>query len=169
MNANVRWAESLAEMERLTHRKWTGDAWVFATEAAGKSGLWVKPNISIGGLGEFDDGGFVHEGLHLLLKEEWARDPRIQEFMAKQNFQDPFWRGNWKGKYEQALVACLDIWIRGLHRRFPEDKVAPNYLAGVRAGDLAGVAWPLVKAHAADPKRSLEDLMYDMIVRSMQP
>ena len=165
MSGNVRWAEALAAMERTTGRKWSGDAWVFAAEGAGKSGLWVKPNISVGGIGETDDGGFVHEGLHLMLKEEWARDSRIQAFMAQRDFRDPFWGSNWKGKYEQALVACLDIWIRGFHKKYPEAKVVPAYLEGVRAGDLARVAWPLVKAHAEDPSRSVEDLMLDMIQR----
>ena len=166
MTANVHWAEAMAHMERVTGRKWTGDAWVFATEGVGKSAVWVKPNISVGGVGEWDDGGFVHEGLHLMLKEEWARDARIQALMAKRGFRDPYWGSNWPGKYEQALVACLDIWIRGFHKRYPEAKVVPNYLEGVRAGDLAQVAWPLVKTHAETPSRSIEDLMFELIGRA---
>jgi hypothetical protein len=164
MTSNVRWGEALSAMERVTGRKWTGDAWVFATEGVGKSALWVKPNISVGGLGEFDDGGFVHEGLHLMLKEEWACDPRIQTLMAGRKFSDSFWGANWKAKYEQALVACLDIWIRGFHKKYPEAKVAQNYLEGVRVGDLAPVAWPLVKAHAENPSRPIEDLMLDIMI-----
>jgi hypothetical protein len=166
MNDNVRWPESLAQMEKLTGRQWKGSMFVFAAEGAGKSGLWVKPNICIGGLDETSDGGFVHEGLHLLLGEEWARAPRIQRFMASRNFNDPFWKSNWAGKYEQALVASLDIYIRGFHRKYPENQVVPNYLSGVRVGDIADVAWPLVKAHAGHPTGTIEDLMFEMIQRA---
>jgi hypothetical protein len=169
MNDEVRWAESLAQMERLTRRQWKGSAFVFATEGAGRSALWVKPNICIGGLGEASDAGFVHEGLHLLLGEEWATAPRIQAFMASRDFNDRFWKSNWAGKYEQALVASLDIYIRGLHRKYPEGKVVPNYLSGVRVGDIADIAWPLVKDYADHPAGTIEDLMLEMIQRGEGP
>jgi hypothetical protein len=164
MSANVDWAGSLAKMQKLTGREWRGDMYVFPAEGTGKSALTAGANICLGPLDRNGDAGFVHEGLHLLLREEWAQAPRIQEYMAGRTFSDPFWK-RWPAKYEQALVASLDILIRGLHVKYAEDKVVRNYLEGVRAGDLIEVAWPLVKKHAADP-RPIEDLMLDLITRA---
>jgi hypothetical protein len=167
MSENVDWAGALAKMQELTGREWKGDMYVFATEGTGKSALTAGANICVGPLDRDGDAGFVHEGLHLLLREEWAQAPRIQAFMAGRTFSDPFWK-RWPAKYEQALVASLDILIRGLHVKYGprgEDKVVRNYLEGVRAGDLIGIVWPLVKKHAAEPG-SLEDLMLAILTQA---
>jgi len=168
MNDEVHWAEALALMERLTGRAWKNDVYVFATEGTGKSALWVKPNICIGAAGKDSDAGFVHEGLHLLLLEEWAKAPQIREYMAAHPFHDPVWKENWAGKYEQALVVALDIHIRGLNRRYPEDQVVPAYFEGTGVKDLTNIAWPLVKEYVANPDGQIEKLMLLMIRQSME-
>ncbi len=168
MNEEVHWAEALELMEKLTGRAWKNDVYVFATEGTGKSALWVKPNICIGAAGKDSDAGFVHEGLHLLLLEEWAKSPQIREYMAAHPLRDPFWKENWAGKYEQALVVALDIHIRGLNRRYPEDKVVPAYFEGTGVKDLTNTVWPLVKAYVANPDGNIEKLMFLMIRQSVE-
>jgi hypothetical protein len=128
MNEEVHWAEALALMEKLTGRAWKNDVYVFATEGTGKSALWVKPNICIGAAGKDSDAGFVHEGLHLLLLEEWARAPQIREYRAAHPFHDPIWQENWAGKYEQALVVALDIHIRASTCVIRKKRLCPRIL-----------------------------------------
>jgi len=162
------WARSLELMQKYTGRSWSGTMYVVVAEGTGMSALTAGSRICVGSLGENRDAGFVHEGLHLLLKEEWAKSPPIREFMAQREFNDPFWKKNWPGKYEQAVVASLDILIRGMNLKYPESKVVRNYLSGVQVGDIADVVWPLVKQHVTAPQASFEDLMV-RVVRAAEP
>jgi hypothetical protein len=167
MAEKVAWAPSLEKMQQLTGRSWQGEMYVFTVEGTGKSAITAGTNICMGELGEESDAGFVHEGLHLLLREEWAKSPAIATFMENRPFSDPFWK-SWIKKYEQAVVVCLDIYIRDLYRLFPgrEKRVVHNYMEGTRVGDLEDIAWPLVKAYADGPQGTFEDLMLRIITQA---
>jgi hypothetical protein len=170
MNQNMRWAATLARMEELTGQTWNGTMYVFAVEPTAKSALTAGRNVCIGTVSADGDAGFVHEGLHLLLREEWAKSSRIRQFMAIRNFQDAFWGTHWERKYEQALVGCLDIIIRDLSRHYntPAARIAKNYLEGVRVGDIADISWGLVSEYAKTQNGSLDDLMWELVTHAEQ-
>jgi hypothetical protein len=163
----IGWSEALAKMQLYTGRKWKGEMYIVAAEGAGKSAFTAGRNISVGAPGPNNDAGFVHEGLHLILREEWALDPRIQRLMEGAAAGEPPYK-RWQARYEQAVVASLDIIIRGLDRLAPEDKVVSNYFEGLRLGPMAPVVWPLVKAHTEHPGRPFEDLMLEIIRRTRE-
>ena len=185
MNARMRWAERLTEMERFTGVQWSGQMNVFTVEATAGSALKWGENVCIGTLARDHDAGFVHEGLHLLLKGRWAHDPRIRAYMASRTFHDDFWGESWQEKYEQAVVVALDIHVRRdmMRQRYrglvqscrargtqapTYDDFVRRYFESNKVGDLFDVVWPLVSAYVAKPERSFGDLMYSLIVKGQE-
>lgn len=60
-------------------------------------------------------------------------------------------------------MAALDILIRRLNVKYPEDQVAKGYFEGLRLAGLGLVVWPLVKAHTTNPSGLFEDLMLKIV------
>lgn len=160
MNNNMNWFEKMNQMEFLTKTKWTDNMFVFPVEATGYSALTWGDNVCIGTLNEFGDAGFVHEGLHLLLKEQWAQDVRIKALIPN-DYNDDFWGKSWEKKYEQALVVALDCIIRNKSKEYRK-----AYFEGCGVGDLYDNTFPLVEDYANNPNVSIEDLMLRVIEKS---
>ena len=160
MSRQTNWAEMLHRMEQVTQTKWRGSMLVLAVEATGWSALTWGDNVCIGTVDRNGDAGFVHEGLHLLLRERWAEDPAIKQFMAGRVFRDRFWT-SWRAKYEQALVVALDARLRN----WP-DQYVQSYFEGCEVGDLYEVVWPKVCAYVDEPVISVPRLMLEIIQSS---
>lgn len=165
MNRSMDWQRILDRMEQLTGIIWSGIMLVFPTEATAESAMAFGKEICIGTLRENDDAGFCHEGLHLLLGERWAQSPRIQQFMSGRNFQDTFWKKDWAGKYEQALVVGLDFHITGSKKRVgqPADESACRYYESCMVSGLYVIAWPMISEYVRKGEGDLEDLMWRLI------
>jgi len=157
MDRKVNWAEMLHRMEQVTQTKWRGSMLVLAVEATGWSALTWGDSVCIGTVDRNGDAGFVHEGLHLLLRERWAEDSAIQRFMAGRAFKDRYWR-SWKAKYEQALVVALDARLRN----WPDQHVQ-RYFEGCEVGDLYDLVWPKVCAYVDRPVIPVPELMLEII------
>jgi len=166
MDKNVRWAQTLGRMEKLTGRKWRGSMQVFAVEGTGKSAFTFGKNVCIGTLRPDDDAGFVHEGLHLLLQEEWSKSPRIAEVMAGAEFNDKFWGKSWASKYEQALVVMLSMHLQGrdtARGKPSRDEFLKLNLEGNMAGDIADIAIESVGTYLKAPDGDIERLMFEIV------
>ncbi|MFA6476103.1 MAG: hypothetical protein WCV68_01660 [Candidatus Paceibacterota bacterium] len=114
LQANVEiipWAEYAQKMELVTGATFDLDMNIIAVEALMRSASYVEPNIAIGSIGQGNDAGFVHEGLHLLLKKDWAKEERTKNLVPR-SWHDDFWKSNWDVKFEQAVVVSLDQLIR---------------------------------------------------------
>lgn len=109
------WQEYARKMELMTGASFDTDMHAIAAEALMESAMYVRPNIAIGPVRKNNDVGFVHEGLHLLLKENWAEEESIESLIPI-TWYDNFWGRNWKGKFEQAVVVSLDQLIRNSHQ-----------------------------------------------------
>lgn len=157
MDQQMNWAEMLHRMEKVTQTKWRGSMLVLAVEATGWSALTWGDSVCIGTVDRNGDAGFVHEGLHLLLRERWAEDPAIQRFMAGKKFSDSCWR-SWKAKYEQALVVALDARLRN----WPHEHVR-RYFEGCQVGDLYDLVWPKVCAYVDRTVIPVPELMLEII------
>jgi len=157
MDRQMNWAEMLHRMEQVTQIKWRGSMLVLAVEATGWSALTWGDSVCIGTVDRNGDAGFVHEGLHLLLRERWAEDSAIQRFMAGRAFKDRYWR-SWKAKYEQALVVALDARLRN----WPDQHVQ-RYFEGCEVGDLYDLVWPKVCAYVDRPVIPVPELMLEII------
>lgn len=157
MDRQMNWAEMLRRMEQVTQTKWCGSMLVLAVEATGWSALTWGDSVCIGTVDRNGDAGFVHEGLHLLLRERWAEDSAIQRFMAGRAFKDRYWR-SWKAKYEQALVVALDARLRN----WPDQHVQ-RYFEGCQVGDLYDLVWPKICAYVDRPVISVPELMLEII------
>ena len=157
MDQQMNWAEMLHRMEKVTQTKWRGSMLVLAVEATGWSALTWGDSVCIGTVDRNGDAGFVHEGLHLLLRERWAEDPAIQRFMAGKEFSDSCWR-SWKAKYEQALVVALDARLRN----WPHEHVR-RYFEGCQVGDLYDLVWPKVCAYVDRTVIPVPELMLEII------
>lgn len=157
MDRQMNWAEMLRRMEQVTQTKWCGSMLVLAVEATGWSALTWGDSVCIGTVDRNGDAGFVHEGLHLLLRERWAEDSAIQGFMAGRAFKDRYWR-SWKAKYEQALVVALDARLRN----WPDQHVQ-RYFEGCQVGDLYDLVWPKICAYVDRPVISVPELMLEII------
>ncbi|MCL2758441.1 MAG: hypothetical protein FWE64_03920 [Alphaproteobacteria bacterium] len=154
------YAGALEKMEQAAGRKWSDDFYIFPTEAMAESASWFAPNVNIGSLrdsGGDSDFDFVHEGLHLLLKEEWAKNGKIVKFMNA-NYKDESYP-NWAHKYEQALVIALDHLIRN------RDEI--DGYCGTE--DIFHTAHPLIKEwYNNGCKENLENLMFEIISRTVK-
>jgi len=157
MDRQMDWAEMLHRMEQVAQSQWHDTMLILAVEATGWSALTWGGNVCIGTLDRNGDAGFVHEGLHLLLRERWAEDPTIQGFMADREFKDRFWK-SWKAKYEQALVVALDAKLRS----WPEKHIQ-RYFEGCQVGELYDVVWPKVHQYVDKPVIPLPELMLGII------
>jgi hypothetical protein len=153
---------SLEKMTIAAHREFTNDFYIFPAEALIYSGLKFNDNVCMGDLAVGEDMGFVHEGLHLLLKEEWANNDEIIEIIKKSNYQEEYY-SSWVAKYEQALVVGLDCCIRN-----KDEKAAENYYNGCNVGDIFGTAYPLIKEYYnGGCRESIENLMLKIISRTV--
>ena len=153
--------EAAEKMRLASHREFPDNFFIFPAEALGHSALLFGNNIVMGNLEIGYDMGFVHEGLHLLLGEEWAKDPVIAGIMEKTDFRDEVY-GSWKAKYEQALVVGLDCCIRR-----KDDLYAEKYHEGCGIGDLYTRSYPLIRNYYINGCRgSIEDLMRELILES---
>ena len=169
MSDNVRWAEMLGRMEQLTGRRWRGEMRIFAVEATGKSALTFGRDVCIGTVGAGEDAGFVHEGLHLLLDEAWAKSPRIAALMADAGFRDRFWGARWAAMYEQAVVVLFETHLRGKRPRKPgmtQDEFLRLNLEGNLVGGFADIAMDTVGGYLKAPDGHFEDLMWRLVSRA---
>ena len=156
------WHSALDQMEHLTAYAWSGEMLVMCVEATAESAFTCGDRVCIGTLREGSDAGFVHEGLHLLLRGHWAESNRIRQLARDRLPPHPFWRTDWQTRYEQALVVGLDCHIRAI----PQARVR-QYFEGCGVGDLYGATWPLVSEHVQAPRKDIEGLMYDLIASSL--
>jgi hypothetical protein len=164
MNESVQWGEALDLMERWAGRPWRGTMYVFAVEGTADSAVTYGDDVCIGTVRPGDDAGFVHEGLHLLLKENWAKSPRLQQFMAGRTFQDSYWGRDWPAKYEQALVVALEWQAkRRLHPGTFDLARVQRAFKGCGVGDLFEIAWPLTTRYADQGGMTLDDLMWELV------
>lgn len=148
---------SLRKMELAAHSKFTSDFYIFPAEALVYSGLKFNDNVCMGGLIVGDDMGFVHEGLHLLLKEEWANNSKIIEVIEKSEYKETYYN-SWAAKYEQALVVGLDCCISN------KDDTAENYHKGCHVDDVFAVSYPLIKEYYNNGcNENVETLMLKII------
>lgn len=152
------WAE---KMELVTGKSFPMDMVSISAEPLMESAMYVKPNICIGPIGRGNDFGFVHEGLHLLLNEDWAADARIAA-MIPEGFRHHFWGDNWKGKFEQAVVVSLDYLIRN-----PRNTIE-DYFEGCNVGDLFPYFFnPIAKWYelkiASKTQETITDVIYNIL------
>lgn len=127
------WLGPARQMEILTDKKFNSDFYLIYAEALAESAMKVEPNICIGAIHSNSMAGFTHEGLHLLLNEEWANDSRIKNIMPA-NWNDiGGWGTNWKRKFEQAIVVALDCLIRNANGKASS---VSDYFNGCNVGDL---------------------------------
>ncbi|MCL2758419.1 MAG: hypothetical protein FWE64_03810 [Alphaproteobacteria bacterium] len=150
-------AEALEKMELATQRIPGDDFYVFPTEATAEAAIWFEPNVSMGTMRRpGHDFGFTHEGLHILLKEEWAKNNKIVKFMEKVDYK------GWQFHYEQALVVGLDCCIRNI------DSAAKDYHKGCGVDDVFPVSYPLIKEYYdSGCKEDLEEVMFKIISRTI--
>ena len=164
MIEDIDWPQTIDQMAGLSQSSLHGEMLLFLVEATAESALTFGKNTCIGTLQAGSDGGFVHEGLHLLLDEKWADSPRLNTLIESKGFTDPFWK-NWQNKYEQALVVSLDCHIRD----FADDlNRVRKYFRGCRIEDLYPTVWPLVSRYVQERKGTIEELMYRVIAESLQ-
>lgn len=161
---NIDWTKTIDQMAKLSQSSFHGQMLLFFVEATAESALTFGKRTCIGTLQTGSDGGFVHEGLHLLLDEKWAKNPRINALIESKGFTDPFWK-NWQSKYEQALVLSLDCHIQGFADDL--DRVR-KYFQGCRIEDLYPTVWPLVSRYAQEREGTIEELMYRVIAESLR-
>lgn len=153
---------ALDKMMLATHNEFTDNFYIFPSEALAESALKYRHNICMGNLVMGDDIGFVHEGLHLLLNEEWAKNEEINDIIKKSGYKVNNYP-TWSAKFEQALVIGLDCCIRGLH-----DKIALQYFNGCNVGDLFDVSYQLIKDYYMNGCVSnIELLMKKIISRTV--
>jgi len=168
MDANVRWNEMLGRMERVAGRQWQGTMRVFAVEATGSSAFTFAKTVCIGTLKADDDAGFVHEGLHLLLRKEWASSPRIAHLMSDASFQHKIWGSDWASYYEQAFVVLADLHLRKARPRkqMSEEEFLRLNLQGNGAGELSEIALGVVLPYLRNPDGRLEEVMWQLVSQS---
>ena len=150
--------DAAQKMMRATHREFPSDVYIFPAEALGRAGLKFNKNICMGDIHSLEDVCFVHEGLHLLLNEEWAKNREIVELINKSNYKDKYY-GSWTAKFEQVLVVGLDSCIRNI-----DDESAKRYYEGCNLHDVFDVAHPLIKSYYENGcDMSIEELMLKII------
>ena len=164
MIEDINWPKTIDQMAGLSQSSFHGEMLLFFVEATAESALTFGKRTCIGTLQAGSDGGFVHEGLHLLLDEKWAESPRINTLIKSRGFTDPVWK-NWQNKYEQALVVSLDCHIQGFADNL--DRVR-KYFRGCEIEDLYSTVWPLVSRYAQEREGTIEELMYRVIAESLQ-
>ena len=164
MIEDIDWAKTIDQMAGLSQSSFQGEMLLFLVESTAESALTFGKRTCIGTLQAGSDGGFVHEGLHLLLDEKWADSPRINALIESKGFKDPFWK-NWQNKYEQALVVSLDCHIQNFANDL--DRVR-KYFRGCRIEDLYPTVWPLVSRYVQEREGTIEELMYRVIAESLQ-
>jgi len=146
----------------VTHCEFPNDFYIFPAEPLSGSGLKFSNNVSMGDLEIGSDMSFVHEGLHLLLNERWAKNEDIIEIIKKSNYKDDFYN-SWIAKYEQALVIGLDCCIQNSN-----DKRAENYYKSCNVDNVFNVAYPLIKNYYDnDCNESIEKLMFNIIKQTI--
>ena len=154
--------EGTKKMTLAAHREFPKNFYVFPAEALTYSGLKFNDNICMGDLQIGEDIGFVHEGLHLLLNEEWAKSTEIIETIKSANYKEEYYH-SWAAKYEQALVIGLDCCIRN-----NDDRIAENYFNGCNVGDVFSIAYPLIKDYYYNGcNESIEKLMLNIISHTL--
>lgn len=152
------WRDLLEKMQLAAKQRLFTDIYAFSAEAAAGSGMTYSDNVTIGSGGDM---AVVHEGLHLLLREKWADDERIQKYLAEKH--KPFNRAemhhsNYVKYYEQALVLTLEHIILCRENKLEESCRS----CGVH--ELYGIAYPAVKDYyESGCKDSLETLMLGII------
>ena len=153
---------SSEKMIFAAHCDFPDDFYIFPVDALSHSALLFNNNICMGTLEIGYDIGFVHEGLHLLLKEEWANDLEILEIMAKTDYKDELYN-SWKAKYEQALVVGLDCCIRN-----KDDNFAERYYRNCGVDSIFNVCYPFIKDYYMNGcKESIENLMRRIIYETI--
>jgi hypothetical protein len=152
------WNDYVKDMEKFAGKSFTQPVYIFPTRAAAESALVVEPSVIIGNAYHNYDFGFVHEGLHILLGEQWAEQPELLERMKDFN-EVGGWGKNWKGKYEQALVVALDSVIK----KHPETFIQ-KYFAGCNVGDLYEAFWPHIKK-VTEEGMTVESFMNDRLTK----
>ena len=161
---DIDWTKNIDQMAELSQSSFHGQMLLFFVEATAESALTFGKRTCIGTLQTGSDGGFVHEGLHLLLDEKWAASPRINALIESKGFTDPFWK-NWQNKYDQALVVSLDCHIQGFADDL--DRVR-KYFQGCRIEDLYPTVWPLISRYVQERGGTIEELMYRVIAESLR-
>jgi len=125
------WVGIAKRMEILSDSKFESNFFLVGAEALAESAICVEPNISIGSVRSNYDVGFFHEGMHLLLNEKWANEPRIKSLVLENWNEIGGWGKNWKGKIEQVVVVSLDSMNRDMKQERRHD-----YFVGNNVGDL---------------------------------
>ncbi|MDO8504932.1 MAG: hypothetical protein Q7S36_03730 [Candidatus Liptonbacteria bacterium] len=154
------WTEEAGKMEKLSGSKLETDFYLVGAEALAQSGMYAKPNISIGSM---EHSSFFHEGMHLLLKEKWAEDPRIKSLMPD-NWHDPeMWGNSWQQKFEQAVVVALD----SLGKNMTKEK-SYMYFDGCLVGDIKDFFYEPLKnwyeqKMLGKEAEKLEDVIYEIL------
>jgi len=157
--ATFDFAEAAKKMSIAAHSDFSSDVYIFPAEALAESGLKFSDNVCMGDLAVGQDMGFVHEGLHLLLQEKWARNEEIIKAISASNYKGVNY-GSWAAEYEQILVVGLDCCIRNL-----QDEWARRYYQGCGVGDAFDTAYPLIKEYYnGGCKEAVESLMLRIIV-----
>jgi hypothetical protein len=156
------YTNAIEKMIVASQREFPSDFYIFPAEALAGSGLKFSNNVSMGDLRIGSDMSFVHEGLHLLLNEEWSKDNEIIELINNSNYKAGLYN-TWSAKYEQALVIGLDCCIQN-----SSDEKARNYYENCDVGDIFDVAYPLIKNYYNNGiNESIEKLMYKVIKQTV--
>ena len=158
--ANVKYREWAEKMEFVVGERFDMDFVAIVAEPLMESAMYLEPNVTMGTITRRGDSGFVHEGLHLLLKEKWAEESRILN-MVPNNWHDKGWGKFWQKKFEQAIVVSLDCLIRG------REDVA-EYMEGCNVGDLEQFFFEPIKKWyelklKGETQETLPDVIYEIL------
>ncbi|MFH1056023.1 MAG: hypothetical protein V1744_08030 [Candidatus Altiarchaeota archaeon] len=152
------WRGITSRMEEVTGYKFKPDILVVPAEGSGQAAHYrMDANLSIG---NFMDGGFFHEGLHLLLRKQWAEDELVKGILeAHGGYMDKFWKDNSKERIEQAVVVSLDSLLRSRSD-------AESYFGGCMVGDLYPYFYGEMRDwYETKNKKALSDLVYGILKR----
>ncbi|MCL2371950.1 MAG: hypothetical protein FWC78_00920 [Defluviitaleaceae bacterium] len=155
-------ADAAKKMAMAAQSDFQKEIYIFPAAAVAESGLKFRDNVCMGELYAGGDMGFVHEGLHLLLQENWARNDEITQIIAAGNYSDSNY-GSWAAKYEQILVVGLDCCIRNL-----SDQRAERYYQGCGVSNEFGMAYGLIKEYwLGGCKETVNSLMAKIITKTL--
>lgn len=158
---NTNWNEIVKQMEDCTDSLFEQDVYVVANEATALSAMMIYPDIIIGTPFEGSDCGFVHEGIHILMKNAHNKYSESINFMLSHKWSNPnkLPYNNWQEKIEQAIVITLDSLITKRQ----------EYLEACHVGDLKEPIYDeLVKWYEEGAKEKLHKVLLNLLKEKEQ-